>query len=197
MPTGYTADIKDGIDFKTFAMNCARAFGACVTLRDEPGGGEAIPEQFEPSDYHLKAAEKARQQLAELEAMTPEQREQAALRSWEDAESRRQERLDEFRKLRVSYESMLAQVNAWTPPTPEHACFHDFMRSQIEESIKFDCIESSYENPAPRMTGEEWAETMRQKYARDETYHEAQHVAEVERAKSRTAWVQALRGSLP
>lgn len=40
MPTGYTADIKDGIDFKTYAMNCARAFGACVMLRDEPGGGD-------------------------------------------------------------------------------------------------------------------------------------------------------------
>ena len=34
MPTGYTADIKDGIDFKTYAMNCARAFGARVMLRE-------------------------------------------------------------------------------------------------------------------------------------------------------------------
>lgn len=33
MPTGYTAAIADGIDFKTFAMNCTRALGACVTLR--------------------------------------------------------------------------------------------------------------------------------------------------------------------
>ena len=44
-------------------MNCARAFGACVELRDEPGGGDRIPEAFEPSDYHLKAVEKARSEL--------------------------------------------------------------------------------------------------------------------------------------
>jgi hypothetical protein len=59
MPTGYTADIKNGISFKTFAMNCARAFGACVTLRDEPGGGDKIPEAFEASTYHAQQVEKA------------------------------------------------------------------------------------------------------------------------------------------
>ena len=89
MPTGYTAAIKDGIDFKTYAMNCARAFGACVMLRDEPGGGDRIPDAFEPSDYHLKAAEKTRGELAALDTMAPAELERAAARAWDDAETNR------------------------------------------------------------------------------------------------------------
>lgn len=54
MPTGYTADIKDGISFETYAMNCARAFGACVSLRDKPSGGKVIPDAFEPSDLDVE-----------------------------------------------------------------------------------------------------------------------------------------------
>ena len=71
MPTGYTADIKDGISFQTYALNCARAFGACVMLRDEPG------------DYHLKAMEKARNALAKLESLTHEKCVLEAARAWD------------------------------------------------------------------------------------------------------------------
>jgi len=38
MPTGYTTDIYNGKDvsFRDFALNCARAFGACIMQRDDP-----------------------------------------------------------------------------------------------------------------------------------------------------------------
>jgi len=39
MPTGYTAEIYEGekeVTFEKFALTCARAFGACITIRDEP-----------------------------------------------------------------------------------------------------------------------------------------------------------------
>jgi hypothetical protein len=38
MPTGYTAAIGEGIEFDKFVMQCARAMGACVMMRDEPIG---------------------------------------------------------------------------------------------------------------------------------------------------------------
>ena len=196
MPTGYTADIKDGIDFKTYAMNCARAFGACVMLRDEPGGGDRIPETFEPSDYHLKAAEKARGELAALEAMTPAECERAAARAWDDAEASRLLRLDDYRKQRAAYEAMLAKVNAWTPPTPEHAGLHEFMRTQIEQSIDFDCNESYCSTPAVRLTGEVWAAAERTRCLRDVQHHEKGYASEVSRAETRTEWVRALRAAL-
>lgn len=196
MPTGYTADIKDGIDFRTYAMNCARAFGACVMLRDEPGGGDRIPETFEPSDYHLKAVEKARGELAALEAMTPAECERAAEKAWDDAETSRLMRLEDYRKQRRAYEAMLAKVKAWEPPTPDHAGLHEFMRTQIEQSIDVDCNESDCSTPVVRLTSEAWAAAERARCLRNVQYHEKKHAGEVSCAATRTEWVRALRAAL-
>lgn len=57
MPTGYTWDIKDEITFEQFIMNCARAFGALVEMRDEPRD-KKIPDELKPSDYHNKELSK-------------------------------------------------------------------------------------------------------------------------------------------
>jgi hypothetical protein len=197
MPTGYTADIKDGISFKTFAMNCARAFGACITLRDEPGGGDKIPDAFEASDYHAQQVEKARAALAEFHALTPSQHMREASKAWDEAETRRIARLDEMRAQRKAYEDMLAKVMAWAPPTPEHDGLKEFMRTQISQSIDFDCDESYYAAPTPRLTGAQWASQRLEMLERDLAYHQKEHAAEIERAGSRTAWVKALRDSLP
>lgn len=196
MPTGYTAAIKDGISFKTYAMNCARAFGACIELRDEPGGGERIPEAFAPSDYHAKALEKARAELLALDSMTPDQCERAAAKAYYDAETNRVMRLDEIAAQRAAYDAMLAKVQAWTPPTSDHAGLHNFMATQIIESIRFDCDGDYYDKPTERMTGEQWAAKERERLTRDVAYHEREHAAEVKRAADRTAWVSALRDSL-
>lgn len=196
MPTGYTADIKDGISFETFAMNCARAFGARITLRDETGGGESIPDEFAPSDYHTKAAQKARDELASLLAIPEQERERAAAKSWDDAETSRLMRLEDNRKQREAYEAMLAKVNAWTPPTSEHVGLHEFMRSQIVKSIDFDCSDDYDQEPTPRLTGEQWAAERAARLNRVIGYHEKEHAAEVQRAESRTAWVTALRAAL-
>ena len=53
MPTGYTSKIADGIGFKDFALSCARAFGACIEMRDDPSD-KPIPNEFKPNDYHKK-----------------------------------------------------------------------------------------------------------------------------------------------
>jgi monoamine oxidase len=196
MPTGYTADLKDGISFKTYALNCARAFGACVTLRDEPGGGENIPDEFTPSDYNAKAAQKARDELAALLNLTPDQRERRAAKAWDEAETSRLMRLEDKRKQREAYEAMLAKVNAWTPPTPEHAGLHEFMRTQIEQSIDFDCGGDYGKTPTPRLTGDQWSAQEAARLNRDIGYHEKEHAAECKRAADRTAWVRALRAAL-
>lgn len=196
MPTGYTADIKDGISFKTFALNCARAFGACVELRDEPGGGDRIPESFAPSDYHTKALDKARSELAALEAMTPTDLERSAAKDYDDAETNRVMQLRAKADQKAAYEAMLAKVQAWVPPTEEHKGMHQFMGEQIIESIRFDCGGTYYDTPTVRLTGDAWAAQRRAALARDVEYHTDKHAEEVERAESRTAWVAALRASL-
>lgn len=197
MPTGYTAKIADGISFREFAMDCARAFGACIEIRDEPGGGEAIPEKFEPSDYHDKRLAEARAERTRIFAMSAEETEVAAEAAWNAAETRRLERLAGYRALRSRYEAMLADVDAWKPPTIEHAEMRTFMRDQITQSINFDCNESYADTPEKRLTGSEWWGTMLAKADRDIEYHAREAGKERERAASRTKWVANLRASLP
>lgn len=196
MPTGYTAKIKDGITFNQFAMDCARAFGACVMLRDEPGGGEAIPDKFEPSDYHIKRLAEAKAALAAHEELTQEQRKKAAAKEWDDAETKRFYYLDEAQELRAKYKAMLRNVEAWNPPSPEHQEMKSFMREQISQSIDFDCNEEYYSKPTPRLTAEAWYAAKRAELVRTVNYHETEHAKEVERAESRTCWIQQLRESL-
>ena len=45
MPTGYTAGILEGETFEQYALQCAKAFGALVMMRDEPSDAP-IPDQF-------------------------------------------------------------------------------------------------------------------------------------------------------
>lgn len=191
MPTGYTDKIAKGITFREFAMDCARAFGACVTLRDSPGGGELIPEVFEPSDYHEKALVQARRRLIEVRAMTSEQiaaaAEAARLEHMRAEERRREERS----ALRSKYEAMLHHVQTWSPPSTEHHPLKNFMVEQIEGSIKFDCSEFDVPGPTTNWHAEEL-----RRAEWDVTYHEKGHRDEIERARSRTEWVRALRRSL-
>lgn len=196
MPTGYTAGIIDGISFKTYALNCARAFGACVLLRDEEGGGEKIPDAFEPSDYHLKEVEKFKAAYNRLTEMTARELELAAHEDYAKLEAARLTRIQEREDQRRAYEAMLEQVNQWSAPTPDHVRFHEFMRTQIEKSIKFDC--DGYDDPpVERITPQEWLEKRREDLLWSISYHEKGYADELARTESRNAWIKALRESLP
>ena len=74
MPTGYTATlVEHGQTFPEFAMQCAKAFGACITLRDEPFDAP-IPTKFKASTWHTKQQAKARALEKRLGAMNKEER---------------------------------------------------------------------------------------------------------------------------
>lgn len=196
MPTGYTEKIKDGISFKEFALDCARAFGACVLLRDEPGGGEAIPEKFEPSDYHVKALAEAEKELARIDDMTTSEREASAEAEHNQAERYRKNRLKEKRELKAKYLAMLREVDSWEPPTSDHAELKAFMQKQIKESIDWDCGPDFYSKPTVLLSGEDWAAEKRQKALKSINYHTTANIEEIQRTENRNTWIQALRESL-
>jgi hypothetical protein len=196
MPTGYTAAIKDGVTFDKFAMNCARAFGALITLRDEPGDAP-IPDRFEPSDYHAKAIRKAEERLLELDGISVEDAGLAAQVDHETALESCRKTIAENDQLRARYEGMLKQVDAWQPPTPDHEELKKFMREQITRSIDFDCSNEYYlRNMPAKLTAMEWRSKQVEAARRDIAYHSKEHAEEVGRAASRTDWVKALRESL-
>lgn len=193
MPTGYTAAIADGITFREFVLRCARAFGASVTMRDEPTDAP-IPERFEPSEWYAQRAQAASRRLDELAALRPEDAEARAESDYRERAAEREQRVAQTAALRAKYEAMLAEVNAWEPPTPDHVELKRFMGEQIAESLRFDCWA---EWVAPRrLTGDEWLALETERARHDLENSEKHHAEEVERTEKRNAWLKALRESL-
>lgn len=74
MPTGYTYKINEGkeeVTGRTFLMDCAKAFGACVTMRDE-SSDTPIPEEFKPNTHYQKQLEDSKKRLLEVQQLSDE-----------------------------------------------------------------------------------------------------------------------------
>lgn len=197
MATGYTQGVRDGsvTDFRKFTMQCARAFGALISMRDDPMDAP-IPEKIEPmsSSYHTEALKNAKAELVVLSKMSSAEIHTAAtaayerlIAEWEASEVRRKDE-------KARYGAMLAQVKAWMPPTKDHQGLKDFMLQQLSESIKFDC-QDGWERPKHR-TPSVWHAEQIARVTNDITYHTEHEKDDVNRANERTEWVQQLRDSL-
>jgi hypothetical protein len=198
MPTGYTAPIADGMTFEQFALGCARAFGALVTMRDEPNDAP-IPERFEPSDYHQKKLQETQAELDRINAMSAVELTECAFADHRAEVQTCNDYIAKEAALLGKYEAMLAKVNAWAPPTSDHVGMKDFMVEQITSSIKFDCGSTYWHKQIAALgdpTPDAWKSKRIAKLQRDLAYHEDEHRKEVERAHMRTQWIKALRDSL-
>lgn len=196
MPTGYTAGVGDGTitDFTEYALQCARNFGACVTLRDEPLGSE-IPE-FEASDYNATKLAEAEKALAEFLAMPePKRREMHAAEHEKNIEAA-QRGIAQKIEQRQRYESMLGRAKAFQAPSPDHDEYAKFLVSQLEDSIDWDCDTSYYENLKTPVPFAEWKSKKVKDLTRDIEYHTKGHREEMERTASRNKWVRQLKEAL-
>ena len=193
MPTGYTADVESGkvTDFRTFALRCARAFGACIMQRDE--SLEVLPEPRKESSYYLEALERARTRRETLEGMTPDEADEEAERQYADAVTRINESKARQAVELKRYAVMLEAVRAWRPPTPDHQGLKDFMVQQITESTKY--LGSSWDAPK-RLTGAEWLLAERAKVYKDTAYYADEAKKERERVGGANEWLRALEESL-
>ncbi len=132
MPTGYTHKIDDdpNFTFEQFAMGCARAMGACVDMRDEPGSAE-IPKAFEVPAWYASGVRQAEAHLREVEGMTVQDATKASagehFAAHEGWERRRRDRLATLER----YRSMAILVEAWKVPTPDHEGLKRFMLEQL------------------------------------------------------------------
>ncbi len=195
MPTGYTAKISDDISFNEFIIDCARAFGACVTLRDT---NDPIPEQFEPSDYHLEKLEKVKTKLQLLNNLSTKEITNLCDEEYTENEKHRKETLDKITELRRKYRKMLESVLLWEPPTVDHNGLKDFMIQQLEDTIKFDCdnMFEYYIKPTEKQTPEYWWKAKINECRKNIKYHEKEYQKEKERTESRSKWIKQLRESL-
>lgn len=199
MPTGYTADLYDGKDvsFEDFTLNCARAFGALVSLRDEPDA--EIPDEFKVDEYYVERFEKAKEELEKVKQMTDEDFAAEAEKTFAREKESLLRTIEEKKAIRKRYENMLEEVKQWVPPTSDHVALKNFMIDQLESSIRYDAPTGFYEKKLAELT----LETVEEAKSRlmDDCIWELNFSKERleqagDAAKYRTEWVSQLRKSL-
>lgn len=195
MPTGYTAAIQDGITFNEYIMNCARAFGACISMRDDPSS-MPIPEQIEAPTYHSGKIEESENRLKELKSLTTSQTEIEAQKEYEEKLKAKEDQIRKAIKIKNQYMAMIRQAQEWEPPSNDHVELKDFMIDQINRSMS-DCDTSYYKNKNIEfLTGEEWKQKEIDGCLTDIEYHTIEHNKELERISQRNKWIKQLRESL-
>lgn len=196
MPTGYTAELMDkGQDFRTFALICARAFGACIMQRDDPMNEP--PKKQGTSDYHAKALLEAQARLATLKAMTPEQQQSEGSRLRMEAVRSICEYREKGLAENARLDSMVAQVRAWEPPTEEHRELKSFMLQQIETSRNDVGYDDKRVVETQEKTPEAYFVEAVSSTVRSVAYHTSEQAKEAERNSGRNEWIEQLYASLP
>lgn len=193
MPTGYTASISEGISFKNFVLQCSRAFGALIEMRDDPMDAE-IPDEFPPSNYHIDEVSELKKRLSFIEGLSLEEAHKECEDEYISELGDYNKTISDKNELKEKYNIMLNEVNSWTPPTDEHKGLKDFMVKQITESIDWDCKVYS-KRPTPK-NAELWIAEQKESILKDIVYHETEYEKEVKRCKDRSEWVRKLKISL-
>lgn len=195
MPTGYTAIIEDKPEttFREFALRCARGMGACISMRED--SLDAPPPHFvEPDHYHEQKqleAEKELQILQHLSAAEVEIR-CVEYNRWHAEQSAACEKsCNEQREL---YLSMLRQVDAWQPPSPDHENFKKFMHDQLVcgGGLDYDRIGKPFVVLEPQ----QWLAEQTEHKTWEVDYHQKAWEEEQARVADRTRWLQLLWASL-
>lgn len=193
MPSGYTADISKGISFKEYALNCAKAFGANILMRDEPLGTPI--KKYEPDDYYIKSLT---EKIAEKSRFLKLSREEM-IKLWNEEFSNElrdyDERLSEKLELKSKYETMLENAKKFIPPTKDHVNFKNFMIEQLESSIRFDCS-TDYMTVPKKESFLIWRTRKIKSFNENINYYMKNYGEEVVRTDSRNDWNEKLFDSL-
>src|ERR1700759_3469611 len=112
MPTGYTYTIEQGCSFEEYVWGCARAFGACVMMRDDPAD-KPIPEKFEASDWNAKRLEEAKAERARLDRLTEEEITAAMEAERQEIEETNSRYVRESEEKNRRYAAIRQRVTAW------------------------------------------------------------------------------------
>lgn len=199
MPTGYTAKICEGEQsMSEFVLGCARAFGACVSQRDDPVDDlPKIPEVEE--SYYATTLRESEQKLKDLFDRSDEEKESQGIKE-QKAQIKYYEKEIKKRKIvRDRLDKMYARVKAWVPPSAEHVNLKEFMLEQLETTIKHDgdisyyeeCLEKEKEKKPIDYHNEEVESA---KYSIK--YSKKGLAEEQERHTDRSQWIKQLYNSL-
>lgn len=196
MPTGYTAKLMDkGQSFQEFVLGCARAFGACIEMRDD-SQDKPIPEKFEASTYHQEKLAESVDELKRLQSMGEMERFNVGQELKEKDIASNIEWRDKERKQNDTLKNMRGQVTSWRSPTSDHDGLKKFMLEQLEISMHNEEYVLERVEEAQNKTPEAYfiaALSAANHYVR---YHAEELEKENERNDGRNQWIQDLRDSI-
>ena len=118
MPTGYTAPVEDGeiTDLKTFALQCARAFGVAIEQRDEPMENPIRPLNFDDDgtvQYYSGVLQKSIDELRYLNSLNVKDREAVFNTYVAESEQKAMDSKIDYVNRVGRYSDMLDKVKCW------------------------------------------------------------------------------------
>lgn len=200
MPTGYTSKIYEGneVSGKEFLMDCAKAFGACIMMRDDPAN-TPIPEEFKPSTYYAEQLNNAKIKLKRFQIMTIEEATNIVEKRYRDKIAENKKIRKERTEMKNRYLNTLADIYAWQPPTEEHVELKKFAIQQLEDSIKWDCgtdLDEYYPLDVEKELPQEYIDNQIKSCFHDIQYYSEEQEKENKRVAGRNKWIKDLRESL-
>ena len=197
MATGCTYKVRNGevSSFKDFAMQCSRAMGVAIHMRDE--SSDAPLRHQVVGTHHDDKMKELGAEITRISSLSADQRQAEADALAIETASRKESRQREAVEGDRRYRMMLAFVNDWAPPTAEHAGFKEFMTNQLQQSIDWDAPTGEAGAAAvSREDGETWYWRRLGELAKEVSYHKKALLEEQQRVASANAWIDALVASL-
>lgn len=200
MPTGYTSDIYEGkeVSGKDFLIKCARAFGACIMMRDDSLDAP-IPEEFKPNTYYSESLETAKKELKKFQYMTIEEAKDIIEKRYKDKIAENKKIRKERTEMKNRYLNTLADVYAWQPPTKDHIELKKYAIQQLEDSIKWDCgsdLDEYYSLDVEKELPQAYIDSQIKSCFHDIQYYSEEQEKENKRVAGRNKWIKDLRESL-
>lgn len=204
--TGYTSIFSEKEpSLKEFAFICARAFGACISMKDEPVS-KMPPLKVKPDTYHKEEAKRMEASLKRLEKLSEEKLAKNFRKSLKETIKQAKRGIKKNQDLKKRLRKMVRRVNAWNPPESVF-CLKKFMLEQLESSIYYadDSFDRRSIDAARKklelVKNPEALKKLREeavKEVRGEIESSLEHQKkENERAANATKWLRELYSSLP
>lgn len=135
--TGYTSQlIERNLDFKQFALVCARAFGAFVEIRDEPLSSPLPDKITSDVSYEEERLSETKESLKRLTKMNKRQRIKYIKDKDVEYYNFIQNELVKDAKLIRQLTPVLIDAEKWEAPTSEHDGLKQFILSQLRGELE-------------------------------------------------------------
>lgn len=198
MPTGYTEKVQKGeiTELKDFALQCARAFGACIMQRDDDPN--ELPKLLSTDSYHLNVLQELQKRKTNLSKRSRKRFIQQEKNNTKRYIRENLEMIAEQANDEIRYKNILQQVENWQPPTNDHNELKKFMIQQLEDSIEWDC-NNSYNMAALKeynaLTDEDYNDMYDKRMEevnKKIDYHMIQHSNQIKNIEEKNRWITEL-----